>query len=94
MAATGKKLVGVEGSPLKVLGRGIFNIAFEQQQFNVNFLVADSLTTEAILGRDFLRDNHCVIDVGKNLIKFEIAGITLKLTCSSGDSQIAYVSVE
>ena len=93
MAATGKKLVGVEGSPLKVLGTGIFNIAFEQQQFNVNFLVADSLTTEAILGRDFLRDNHCVIDVGRNLIKFEIAGITLKLTCSPGDSQIAYVSV-
>ena len=96
MAATDKKLVGVEGSPLKVLGMGIFNVVFEQQQFNVNFLVADSLTTEArvyyvllteaILGRDFLRDNHCVIDVGRNLIKFEIVGITLKLTCSSGDS--------
>ena len=90
---TNKKLVGVEGSPLKVLGVVHFHVVFEQQQFNVDFLVADSLTTEAILGRDFLRDNHCVIDVGRNLIKFEAAGITLKLTCSSGDSQIAHVSV-
>ena len=63
MAATDKKLVGVESSPLKVLGMGIFSVVFEQQHFNVNFLVADSLTIEAILGRDFLRDNHCVIDL-------------------------------
>ena len=90
---TDKKLVGVEGSPLQVLGVACFNVAFEQQQFNVYFPVADSLTTEAILGRDFLRDNHCVIDVGRNLIKFETAGITLKLTCVPGDSQIAHVSV-
>ena len=69
------------------------NIVLEQQQFNANFLVADSLTTEAILGRDFLRDNHCVIDVGKSLIKFENAGITLNLMGSAHNSQIAHVSV-
>ena len=51
---TNKKLVGVEGSPLKVLGVVHFHVVFEQQQFNVDFLVADSLTTEAILGKDFL----------------------------------------
>ena len=89
----GKKLVRVEGSPLKVLGAANFNVVLEQQQFDVCFLIADSLTTEAILGRDFLRDNHCVIDVGKNLIKFDTAGLTLKLLCSPGDSQIAHVSV-
>ena len=88
---TEKKLVGVEGSPLKVLGAVHFHVIFEQQQFNVNFLVADSLTTEVILDRDFLRDNHCVIDVGRNLIQFETADITLNLTCSSGDSQVAHV---
>ena len=65
----------------------------EQQQFNVNFLVAYSLTTEAILGRDFLRDNRCEIDIGRNLIHFETTGITLNLTCSSDDSQFAHVSV-
>ena len=89
----GKKLVGVEGSPLKVLGAANVHVVLEQQQFDVCFLVADSLTTEAILGRDFLRDNHCVIDVGRNLIKFDTAGLTLKLLCSPGDSQIAHVSV-
>ena len=90
---TGKKLVGIEGTPLKVLGAAHFHVVFEQQQFNVYFLVADSLTTEAILGRDFLKDNQCVIDIGKNLIKFETVGMTLKLMCSPGDSQIAHVSV-
>ena len=57
------------------------------------FLVAYSLTTEAILGRDFLKDNSCVIDVGKNLITFGNVGFTLKLNCLAGDSQIAHVSV-
>ena len=90
---TGKKLVGVEGSPLTMLGAACFQVVLEQQKFNVDFLVADSLTTEAILGRDFLRNNHCVIDVGRNLIKFETASLTLKLLCSPGDSQIAHASV-
>ena len=76
-----------------MLGAANFHVVLEQQQFDVCFLVADSLTTEAILGRDFLRDNHCVIDVGRNLIKFDTTGLTLKLLCSPGDSQIAHVSV-
>ena len=38
-AVTDKKLVSVEGSPLKVLGAVHFHVIFEQQQFNVNFLV-------------------------------------------------------
>ena len=78
---TNKKLVGVEVYPLNALGAAHFNVVLEQQQFDVHFLVANSLTTEAILGRDFLRDNHCVIDVGRNLVKFEAAGLILKLLC-------------
>ena len=88
----GKKLVGVGGSPLKVIGAVHLSIVLEQQQFNVNFLVADSLTTEAILGRDFFRDNRCIIDVGKSLIKFETTGVTLNLMGSLHNSQVAYVS--
>ena len=88
-----KKLVGVEDSPLKVIGAEHLSTVLEQQQFNVNFLVADSLTTEAILGRDFLKDNHCIIDVDKSLIKFETAGVALNLMGSSHNSQVAHVSV-
>ena len=90
---SGRNLIGVEGSPLKILGAVHLQVIFERQQFNVCFLVADSLTTEAILGRDFLKDNSCVIDVGKNLITFGNVGFTLKLNCLAGDSQIAHVSV-
>ena len=64
----GKNLIGVDGSPLTIIGAAYVQVTFELQQFNVCFLVADSLTTEAILGRDFLSNNNCVIDVGKNLI--------------------------
>ena len=92
-AVPSKKLVGVEGSPLKVIGAVHLSIVLEQQQFNVNFLVADSLTTEAILGRDFLGDNRCIIDFGKSLIKFETAGVTLNLMGSLHNSQVAYVSI-
>ena len=90
---SGRNLIGVEGSPLKILGAVHLQVIFERQQFNVCVLVADSLTTEAILGRDFLKDNSCVIDVGKNLITFGNVGFTLKLNCLAGDSQIAHVSV-
>ena len=56
-------------------------------------MVADSLTTEAILGRDFLSNNKCVIDVAKSLITFGTVGVTLKLNCTTGVSQIAHVSI-
>ena len=55
IAVAGKQLVGVEGSPLKVLGVANFHVVLKQQQFDVYFLVTDSLTTEAILGRNFSR---------------------------------------
>lgn len=53
----------------------------------------DPLTAEAILGWDFLRSNNCVIDVGKNLITFVTVDATLKLSCLTGESPIAHVSV-
>ena len=90
---SGRNLIGVEESPLKILGAVHLQVIFERQQFNVCFLVADSLTTEAILGRVFLKDNSCVIDVEKNLITFGNVGFTLKLNCLAGDSQIAHVSI-
>ena len=90
---TGKTLMGVEGSPLNIIGAVHLHVIFEKQQFTVFFLVADSLTAEAILERDFLRHNNYVIDVGKNLITFGNVGVTLKLSCLAGDSQIASVSV-
>ena len=86
-------LIGVDGSPLTIIGAAYVQVTFELQQFNVCFLVADSLTTEAILGRDFLSNNNCVIHVGKNLITFGNVGVALKLNCSAGVSQVAHVSI-
>ena len=42
---SGRNLIGVEGSPLKIIGAVHLQVIFERQQFNVCFLVADSLTT-------------------------------------------------
>ena len=84
--ATGKSLIGVEGSPLKIMGAVYLEVTFEKQQFDVCFLVADSLTTEAILGQDFLKSNKCIIDVAKSVITFGDTSFTLKLNCATGDS--------
>ena len=90
---SGKNLVGVEGSPLKLLGIINLQIMFEQQSFDVCFLVADFLTTEAILGQDFLRRYHCIVDAGKSQVTFPNVGMTFNLICPAGTSQIAHVNV-
>ena len=75
------------------MGAVNLEVIFEKQQFDVCFLVPDSLTTEAILGRDFLKSNKCIIDVAKGIITFGDADFTLKLNCAAGNSQIAHVSI-
>ena len=56
-------------------------------------LVVDCLTTEVILGRDFLSRYKCTVDVGENLIHFKEKGVTMCLDCPPGGQQIARISV-
>ena len=88
-----QRLVGVQRSPLKIFGVAKIPITLSHEDFEVKVQVAEAITTEAILGRDFLRQNGCSIDLSKNLIRFQERGITLSLGSESGDNQVAFVSV-
>ena len=88
-----KRLVGVQGSPLDICGTTEVRITLSEEEFDTLVYVVDSLTTEVILGRDFLKKHSCVIDVGQNLIQFGGRGLTMALDSEAGGQQVAFVSV-
>ena len=62
------RLVGVDGIPLKVLGSVIAPLSVSGFNFSHKFIVAEGLTTDAIMGLDFLESNKCVLDLAKGKI--------------------------
>ena len=62
---TGPRLVGVEGTPLHVHGYTNISIKLEKDTFHMRITIVDSLTTEAIMGMDFLEESDCTIDIAK-----------------------------
>ena len=74
-------------------GKAQVQIEFAKETFDVQVTVVESLTTEAILGRDFLVSNNCVVNVGKHLLHFENDGITVSIDSPPDGQQITHVSV-
>lgn len=58
---TGVQLVGVDGSPLDVFGKADITITIEDMPFTAMVIVVRSLTTDAILGLDFLQQHGATI---------------------------------
>lgn len=54
---TGPSLVGVDGKDIHICGKGKVNatILFDDAEFPIQVVFADSLTTEGILGMDFMK---------------------------------------
>ncbi len=75
---TGHKLVGVEGSPIKVSGVATVDVTFAGSMVQGDFLVADSLRAPAILGLDFLERNRCVIDTARRTLNLQELVIPLQ----------------
>ena len=65
-----QQLVSVDGTPIYVLGSAKFEISLAGKNFSHKMVVAKSLTTSAILGRDFLQRNGAVIDLEKQQLSF------------------------
>ena len=59
------KLVGVDGSPMQVQGSVIVDLNLSDQAFQQEVIVANSLTSEGILGINFLEANGCVLDLSQ-----------------------------
>jgi len=57
------KLVSADGSPLTVHGRARVNLQVEGEIIAIDAAIVSPLTTEAILGLDFLREHKALIDI-------------------------------
>ncbi|KAL5482287.1 hypothetical protein EMCRGX_G022596 [Ephydatia muelleri] len=75
----GKKLVGVDGTPLSVRGCIHAPLCIGGTQFNRSFVIASDLWVEAIVGLDFIRAHKCVIDCSNNTISFKSADVSVEL---------------
>ena len=58
-------LVGADGTQLDVCGHTIADISIEGHTYQADVVVVSPLTTEAILGLDFMRKNEVSLDLGK-----------------------------
>ena len=65
---TGRQLVSVNGSLLQVRGQTQVDIVLSGVQFKVQTLVVSPLSTEAILGLDFLQQHGATVDLDKSRI--------------------------
>ena len=61
-AYQGRQLVGVEGTPLSVRGEANAEALLGGETFLVSVIVVDQLSSDAILGLDFLKDHQCTIN--------------------------------
>jgi len=68
LKAWNKNLVGVEGSPLSVLGATKLDITSAGTVVSGDFLAAKALSAEAIMGLDLLESQGCVINTGQSVI--------------------------
>ncbi len=59
------QLVGVDGSPLTVHGQAKVDLWLYGHRYPTRVVVVSPLTTEAILGLDFLRERKASIDLGR-----------------------------
>ena len=62
---SGQCLVGVNGSSLQVFGHSELQFMLSGREFMAQVLVVSPLTTEAILGLDFLQHHVATIDLGR-----------------------------
>jgi len=90
---TGPPLVGVEGTRLDTWGTSTAEITFAGETFRFPVLVASSLTTDAILGMDFLDDNKCTLEMATKVLRFPNRGISVSLRDSSLEPHIIQARV-
>ena len=48
--------------PLHIHGYANIPVKLEKDTFNMRVIIVDSLTTEAIMGMNFLKENDCTVD--------------------------------
>ena len=78
-----RNLVDAQGSPLRLAGKGRMKLQLGKQVFSASVMVVETLTEDLILGRDFLKQHKCSVELGeRNLLRLSEAGVTVVLGCS------------
>jgi hypothetical protein len=90
---TGKPLVGVAGTPLEVWGTAFVDVEIAGEHFSTQVVVASALTTEAILGGDFLRNKQCTLEIGQRRLQFGGRGVAIAMDDVSSESVIVQARV-
>ena len=93
---TNHKLVGVQGLPLPLCGATQVSLQIPGmgKTFPVEMLVAKSITTDVILGRDFLQEHKCSVLLGEcNQLHFTTERVTADLGRNQGGNTIASVGI-
>ena len=65
---SGCRLLGVDGSPLKIHGQASTKLEFQNKEFKVDIVIAEALSAEAILGLNFLAQIQAKIDLANQKI--------------------------
>ena len=77
------QLVGVDGSPLKIHGCATVDLRLKGHSLFTDITVVSSLTAEANVGLEFLREQQAHIDLPKQQIHLVSLGISLPLEAPS-----------
>ena len=86
-----RRLVGVDGVPIKIEGTVSVPITISGVTLQHNFIVAEQITAEAILGLDFLEVNKCVLDLAGG--KLQITDQTVYLIPQPSNRNVQYAKV-
>ena len=66
-----RQLVSVDGTPLQICGSAVVPVQLADRTYDINIVVAGGLTTEAILGLDFLEAHLCILDLGRRTLSLD-----------------------
>ena len=82
----GRKLVGVQGKPLKLYGSTCVQVQLAAEKFSVEVIIAETPTADHIIGRDFLRRQECTIEMGEANDILHVKSRKLKLPVLKGQA--------
>ena len=74
------QLVSADGSPLTIHGSARVMLELEGEEFTVDTVVVSPLTSEAILGLDFLQEQQALIDLASKRLSLRSKRCVIPLT--------------
>jgi predicted aspartyl protease len=83
------EIILADGSPMSVRGQTEVAIGMGQTQFNHRVVVAD-ISTEALLGMDFLEEHGCLLDIKKRCLR--VKGTVLPLYLERSEVKCSRIS--